>query len=95
MTCSISLFIAVPYIEAIDAQRGASQSPSITKVVFPSVILKAALDGEVPKDQLPERLILISDMEFDSCVRGAELTNFESARLKFERAGYKLPTVVF
>ena len=59
------------------------------------VILKAALDGEVPKDQLPERLILISDMEFDSCVGGAELTNFESARLKFEAAGYKLPTVVF
>ena len=59
------------------------------------VILKAALDGEVPKDQLPERLILISDMEFDSCVGGGELTNFEQARLKFEAAGYKLPTVVF
>ena len=59
------------------------------------VILKAAVNGKVPEDQLPERLILISDMEFDECVGNGELTNFESARLKFERAGYKLPSVVF
>lgn len=34
-------------------------------------------------------------MEFNRCMRGADITNFENAKAKFERAGYKLPDVVF
>ena len=44
---------------------------------------------------MPSRLIIISDMEFDSCTNDADMTNFESAKAKFERAGYKLPSLVF
>lgn len=38
---------------------------------------------------------LISDMEFDSCTRDADLTNFAYAKRLFERHGYTLPTLVF
>ena len=34
-------------------------------------------------------------MEFDHCAEGAELTNFELAKKRFEKHGYQLPRVVF
>ena len=34
-------------------------------------------------------------MEFDWCANDASLTNFESAKAKFEANGYRLPKLVF
>jgi len=48
--------------------------------------------GEIPS---PNQWMIISDMEFDSCVRNAEATNFENAKQMFKEAGYELPHVVF
>lgn len=60
-----------------------------------NVILSAAVKNGIPKEEMPERLIIISDMEFDICVGGSEKTNFEYARDRYERYGYKLPDIVF
>ena len=60
-----------------------------------SLILNAAVKNNVPQEELPQKLYLISDMEFDEAVDGASATNFESAKRRFEAAGYKLPEVVF
>ena len=59
------------------------------------LILDAAVKNSVPQSDLPEKLYIISDMEFDSCVFDSSLTNFENAKHKFEAAGYKLPQLVF
>ncbi len=59
------------------------------------LILNAAVRNNVPQEELPETLYLISDMEFDSCVRNASLSNFASAKQRFAEHGYKLPQVVF
>ena len=59
------------------------------------LILKAAKRNNVPQEELPKRLYIISDMEFDRCATDAKLTNFEHAKKLFEAAGYKLPEVVF
>ena len=59
------------------------------------LILEAAVSDRVPQDELPAKLYIISDMEFDSCVNNASLTNFENARRRYEAAGYKLPQLVF
>lgn len=59
------------------------------------LLLDAAVRNHVPQEELPETLYLISDMEFNSCVRGAELSNFESAKRRFAEQGYKLPQLVF
>ena len=40
-------------------------------------------------------MVIISDMEFDCCTEDASMTNFEYAKLKYQRHGYKLPEVVF
>jgi Domain of unknown function (DUF2828). len=59
------------------------------------LILDAAVKNSVPQSDLPEKLYIISDMEFDSCVFNSSLTNFENAKRKFEAAGYKLPQLIF
>lgn len=59
------------------------------------LILSAAVKNHVPQKELPAKLILISDMEFDCCVQNANATNFENAKRKFEAFGYDLPQIVF
>ena len=59
------------------------------------LILRAAVNNNVPQSEMPSTLYIISDMEFDCCARGAELTNFEYAKKIFAEAGYDLPRVVF
>ena len=59
------------------------------------LILNAAKKNHIPQAELPKRLYIISDMEFDYCADDANLTNFEYAKKLFEDAGYKLPEVVF
>ena len=59
------------------------------------LILNAAVRNHVPQKELPATLYIISDMEFNCCVRSAGATNFENAKARFEAHGYSLPKVVF
>ena len=59
------------------------------------LLLATAVKHHLPQREMPSRLYIISDMEFDCCDQGAELTNFQYAKAAFEAAGYKLPEVVF
>ena len=59
------------------------------------LILEAAKKNSVPQDELPKKLYIISDMEFDYCAENASLTNFEHAKKLFAEAGYTLPEIVF
>ncbi len=59
------------------------------------LILDAAKKNSVPQDELPKKLYIISDMEFDYCAKDASLTNFEYAKKLFAKAGYTLPEIVF
>ena len=59
------------------------------------LILKTAVKNEMKQSDMPSRLYIISDMEFDSCADNASLTNFERAKREYEKRGYKLPELVF
>lgn len=59
------------------------------------LVLNTAIKHKVRQSELPTRLIIISDMEFDRCVFDAEKTNFDNAKQKFAAAGYTLPQLVF
>lgn len=59
------------------------------------LILNTAVKNRVPQEDMPAKLYIISDMEFDCCVADGSLTNFEYARKLFARHGYRLPEVVF
>ncbi len=59
------------------------------------LILAAAVRNKVPQDELPAKLVIISDMEFNRCVRNASQTIFREAKEKYAAFGYRLPDVVF
>lgn len=59
------------------------------------LVLNAAKYNGVPQSEMPSKLYIISDMEFDYCADGASMTNFEYAKKLYADAGYKLPQVVF
>ena len=59
------------------------------------LILKTAVENNVPQEELPEKIVIISDMQFDQAISRADITNFEHAKARFEEAEYKLPDVVF
>lgn len=57
-------------------------------------ILKVAVVGNVPQEEMPKILLILSDMQFDSCARFDD-SAMESIRRNFEVAGYETPRVVF
>ena len=59
------------------------------------LILNAAVKNNVPQSEMPAKLVVISDMEFDCCVNNASATNFKNAEAKFRAYGYDLPQIVF
>ncbi len=59
------------------------------------LILQTAVENRVPQKDLPSTLYIVSDMEFDACVKGASRSNFENAKMLYKRYGYNLPRVVF
>lgn len=59
------------------------------------LLLETAVKNQVPQEELPNFLYIISDMEFDCCAKNSSVTNYENAKNKFQEAGYQLPNVVF
>lgn len=57
-------------------------------------ILKTAVAGGVPQEEMPEMLMIMSDMQFDQCAKFDDSAMQMIAR-KFEAAGYELPKIVF
>lgn len=57
-------------------------------------ILYVAKEGGVPQEEMPEMLLIMSDMQFDQCARFDDSAMQMIAR-KYEAAGYKLPNIVF
>lgn len=58
------------------------------------LILKTAIEGNVSKEDMPSKLIIVSDMQFDCCCETGE-TALQSARNLFAKNGYDLPQIVF
>jgi len=57
-------------------------------------ILKTAKEGNVPQEEMPEMLLIMSDMQFDQCARFDDSAMKMIAR-KFTDAGYEIPKIVF
>lgn len=59
------------------------------------VILKKAVDEKMKNEDMPEYVIIFSDMEFDNpSINGTE-TNFEAIKRKYQEAGFNCPRLVF
>lgn len=70
------------------------------------LILTTAISHHLKQEDMPQNILIISDMEFDSCATCGSQTGywsrkrpdsrlFDVLRQKYEAAGYKLPRLVF
>lgn len=62
------------------------------------LVLNAAVKHNIPESEMPTKIVILSDMEFDVATRGrytGEKTNFEVISDKYEQAGYKRPDIIF
>ncbi len=57
------------------------------------LILDRAKATKLTDEDMPRKIYIVSDMEFDSCVQGT--TNYELMKERYSKAGYTLPSVVF
>ena len=58
-------------------------------------LLKTAVKNKVPQSDMPTKIYMISDMEFNSSNVGGNRTNFEVIKRKFADAGYEMPILIF
>ena len=56
-------------------------------------ILDVAVHYDVVPESMPTMLLVLSDMQFNDSQRG--ITHFEHMKEEYEKAGYKLPKIVF
>ena len=57
-------------------------------------VLETARDHDVPPEEMPKALIVVSDMEIDACV-DENWMFYDHMKEKYEYSGYRLPNVVF
>lgn len=57
-------------------------------------ILETAVNGNVPKEEMPEIVLILSDMQFNSCVKYDDRA-IDMIRRKYNEAGYNVPKIVF
>ena len=101
------------YIDLTDCKSLADKYNTLTKYddcsntnlekVF-DLLLKTAIDCNLPQSELPQRILIVSDMEFDGAtniygshneVMAKYQTLFESIKTKWSKYGYTMPNIVF
>jgi hypothetical protein len=62
-----------------------------------SLILDKAVKNNIPESDMPTKVLIISDMEFNAAIDedGRSLSAIEMVRGKYQKSGYKLPDVIF
>lgn len=63
------------------------------------LILKTAINNHMTQNEIPQNVLIVSDMEFDSCARGYDgyvnSTLFDTIANRYAQYSYKLPRLIF
>lgn len=76
-------------------QKNLCENTNIQSVF--DLILTLAIQNHVKQEDMPENIIIISDMEFDACtgIRSSNLSEMEKIAVKWMDYGYRMPKLVF
>ena len=99
----------VDFCDKVCRMAGADWGGSTNVEAAFDMMLDVAIKNRLSQDEIPENLIIISDMEFNSCVTsgarstsrwggyggGVKDTLFEAMAKKWASYGYKMPHLVF
>jgi len=81
-------------IEKVDQTIRSNWNMNTNLVKAFNTMLKVAQDGKVAQSEMPEMVIIFSDMQFDQCVRFDD-SAIEMIKRQYYDAGYEMPKVVF
>lgn len=56
--------------------------------------MKIAIDNHIDQEEMPEALVVISDMEIDQCTNDS-WTFYDQMADEFKKHGYEIPNIVF
>ena len=59
------------------------------------LILDKAVKFNVPQEQLPSTMLILSDMQFNECTKEPNDSAYEMIENQYKEAGYKMPKIVF
>tara|TARA_R100000951_G_scaffold114942_1_gene121445 strand:- start:2830 stop:3576 length:747 start_codon:yes stop_codon:yes gene_type:complete len=59
------------------------------------LVLNSAVREKMPESQMPTKLLILSDMEFDNIDRSHTGSNLDHIRAKYAEAGYTMPEIIF
>ena len=64
------------------------------------LILKTAIHNNMTQPDLPQNVLVISDLEFDACTsandrKGLSVRLFDTIARRYKKAGYQLPRLIF
>lgn len=59
------------------------------------LILDTAVANKIPADEMPESIVILSDMQFDAHEHHFGGSLFDGIKKQFEAKGYKLPSICF
>lgn len=81
-------------LQKIDQMAKSTWAMNTDLVEAMEKILRVAKEGSVSQDEMPEMLLIMSDMQFDRCAKFDDRA-MKMIERKFEDAGYELPKIVF
>ncbi len=86
------------YLDGTLAERlvqlaGADWGGNTNLIATFNLILNKAKEAELPENEMPKTILIISDMEFDEAC--GNKTNFEVIKEKYAQSGYNMPNIVF
>jgi hypothetical protein len=58
-------------------------------------MLRHAQTNAVPVDEMPQMVMILSDMQFDHCIQDRNDTALQGIRKRYAAAGYSMPKVIF
>lgn len=81
--------------EKVSSVRNANWGRSTNLANVFSLILRFAAANNVPRDEMPKKIFIISDMQFNEACIDNDKSNFEMINETYKRYGYERPTLVF
>jgi hypothetical protein len=73
--------------------RGANWGMNTDLIKTFNVLLDRAVAGKVAQEDMPTKLLIISDMEFDQAC--GSRTNFDLIKAAYAESGYQMPAIIF
>ena len=95
----------VDFVDKVQRMRHADWGMNTNVEAVFDKMLRIAQENHLHQDEIPQSIIILSDMQFDSCACGngsyrwnrtrADETLFETIEKRWNKAGYKMPLLTF